>query len=127
LASETTKEPLDQEVVELASAILSDFYAGKLRDTAQVSYLDRIRTGTVLARELPFYLVHNHETWNGVIDLVLEEDGVIRAIDYKSTMARDPLPERYRQQQTIYTEALQRALPGRNIDFEFWWLGRAES
>jgi ATP-dependent helicase/nuclease subunit A len=121
LASESMKE-----TIELASRTLSDFYSGTLKDTAQRAYLDRTRTGTVLARELPVYLVHGDATWNGVIDLVLEEDDVIRAIDYKATVVKDPLPEGYRQQEQIYTEALRRAFPERKIGFEFWWLGRAD-
>ena len=46
--------------------------------------------------------------------------------DYKAAVAKDPLPKAYRQQQQIYTEALRRTFPERQIGFEFWWLVRAE-
>ena len=126
LSSETSKATPNHETVDLAATILSDFYSGTLRDHSRKAYCDRVRQGTVLARELPVYLVHGDETWNGVIDLVLEEGGIIRAVDYKAAVAKDPLPEAYRQQQQIYTEALRRTFPERKIGFEFWWLVRAE-
>ena len=69
------------------------------------------------------YLEHEGRYWVGVIDLVLAEDSVVTAVDYKVMAAPDPLPENYQQQQRIYTEALRRLLPKRQVGFEFWWLG----
>ena len=123
LRGETREAPSDGETLDSAARILSDFYAGTLTDRSNTALIDRVRAGTVLARELPVYLVHHDETWNGVIDLVLEEEGTIRAVDYKAAVARDPLPETYRHQEQIYSEALRRVFPEREIDFEFWWLG----
>jgi len=127
LRGETRETPSDSETLDVAAGILSDFYDGTLTDTSSTALIDRVRAGTVLARELPVFLVHNDETWNGVIDLVLEEAGTIRAVDYKAATARDPLPETYRKQEQIYSEALRRSFPEREIGFEFWWLIRAQS
>ena len=113
----------DSQAIERAAGLLSDFYAGELTDTSGQPYRDRVQAGRVLARELPVYLVHDDDAWNGVIDLVLEEEGIIRAVDYKAAAARDPLPEAYLQQERIYREALSRTFPEREIGFEFWWLG----
>jgi ATP-dependent helicase/nuclease subunit A len=124
LSSEIAETIFDNETADLAATILSDFYSGTLRDSLDRAYFDRVRKGTVLSRELPVYLVHGDEIWNGVIDLVLEEENIIRAVDYKAAVFKDPLPETYRQQEQIYTEALKRTFPGRKIGFEFWWLGR---
>ena len=128
LSLELSEVP-DSKVVEQTAGLLSDFYAGKLTDASGQPYRDRLQEGRgrVLARELPVYLVHDGETWNGVIDLVLEEEKMILAVDYKAAAAKNPLPEAYRRQEQIYTEALKRTFPGREIGFEFWWLVRAES
>ncbi len=127
LSSRMSDPVPDPKVLEGAAGLLSDFYAGEMVDASGRPYRNRVGQGRVLARELPVYLVHEDDTWNGVIDLVLEEEGTIRAIDYKATTARDPLPEAYLQQERIYREALRRTFPKREIGFEFWWLVRAGS
>ena len=85
-----------------------------------------MRAARILGREVPVYLQDNGQAWHGIIDLVLEEEGIIRAIDYKTTPEQDPLPDTYAQQQRIYSEALRRLFPDQDVAFEFWWLKRAE-
>jgi len=105
--------------------VLKQFYAGDLVDSSGNSYLDRVRAARILGREVPVYLQDEGQAWHGIIDLILEEEGLIRAIDYKTTVAKDPLPETYAQQQRIYNEALRRLFPDQDVAFEFWWLKRA--
>lgn len=126
LSSKTSEEIPNDDTIDLAAKILSDFFSGALTDHSRRAYCERVRQGTILAREFPVYLVHGDENWNGVIDLVFEEDGIIRAIDYKAAVAKDPLPEAYQQQEKIYTEALRRAFPEQQIGFEFWWFRRTD-
>lgn len=126
LSSKTPEEIPNDDTIDLAAKILSDFFSGALTDHSGIAYCERVRQGTILAREFPVYLVHGDENWNGVIDLVLEEGGIIRAVDYKAAVAKDPLPEAYQQQEKIYTEALRRAFPEQQIGFEFWWLRRTD-
>lgn len=83
----------------------------------------RVRGSTVLAREMPVLLSHDDKAWSGVMDLVVEESGVVRGIDYKLRKKPSRLPEDYARQQGLYTEALRRVFGGRKVEFEFWWLG----
>ena len=57
-----------------------------------------------------------------MIDLAIEEGGGIIGVDYKVMEKPSVLIPEYEQQQQIYTEALHRLFPGRNVFFEFWWL-----
>ncbi len=114
-------------VIEAAEKVLKQFYAGALVDSSGNPYLDRVRAARILGREVPVYLQDEGQAWHGIIDLVLEEEGIIRAIDYKTTAEEDPLPDAYAQQQRIYSEALRRLFPDQDVAFEFWWLKRAES
>jgi ATP-dependent exoDNAse (exonuclease V) beta subunit len=83
----------------------------------------RARSGRVLGREVPVYLTQADRPWSGVVDLILEEEsGAVVGVDYKTMPAPAELPAEYARQQQIYTEALRRLLPGREIRFEFWWL-----
>ncbi|MFQ5928401.1 MAG: UvrD-helicase domain-containing protein [Acidobacteriota bacterium] len=108
--------------VEMAETLLSQFYCGHLADAFGKPYRERVEAAQILGREVPVYLVHEDQAWNGVIDLVLKEEDVIRAIDYKTTAVKDPVPEAYAQQQRIYSEALRRVFPHQTVAFEFWWL-----
>jgi ATP-dependent exoDNAse (exonuclease V) beta subunit len=114
---EVIRRELKTEIkaVDRARESLVAFYGG--------AYRRRFDGATILGRELPVYLSHEGNAWSGVIDLVLEEGGVVRGIDYKLMMKPKALPDHYRRQQTLYTEALQRVFPGREVAFEFWWLG----
>ena len=103
--------------------MLRKFYAGDLLDTSGKPYLERVRTARILGREVPVYLLDEGQAWNGVIDLVLEEEGIIRAVDYKTIAAKSSLPKSYAQQERIYSEALRRLFPHQSVAFEFWWLG----
>lgn len=98
-----------------ARKVLSGFFGS--------AWHGRARAGRVVGREIPVYLTHEGKSWSGVLDLVLEEKGgAVVGVDYK-TMARPaPLPDEYARQQRIYTEALRRVMPDRQISFEFWWL-----
>jgi ATP-dependent helicase/nuclease subunit A len=109
-------------VIEAAEKVLEQFYAGDLVDSSGRPYRERVQAGRVLGREIPVYLRDDGQAWHGIIDLVLEEEGIIRAIDYKTTARQDPLPEAYTQQQRIYSEALRRLFPDQDTAFEFWWM-----
>ncbi|MGH9339939.1 MAG: UvrD-helicase domain-containing protein [Acidobacteriota bacterium] len=108
--------------LQATRSLLSDFYCGKSADFSGRPYRDRLQNTRVLGREVPVYLQYEGQTWNGVIDLVLEDGQAIYGIDYKAGCARQPLPQAYLQQQRLYTEALHRLFPNRPIKFEFWWL-----
>jgi ATP-dependent exoDNAse (exonuclease V) beta subunit len=105
-----------------AESILAAFYTGRIPDRPLFAYQRRVRRGTVLGREVPFYLSHTGRLWNGVIDLILEENRTIIGVDYKTSPEKDELSASYRQQATIYTEALRQIFPDRTVAFEFWWL-----
>lgn len=62
----------------------------------------------VLARELPFSMERDGEAWQGFIDLVIEKDGEIIVVDWKTDAVRDP--ERHRAQLELYAEAVRRWL-----------------
>ena len=112
----------DSKVVGGVEKVLSEFYSGKLVDSSGRPYRERVQTARVLGREIPVYLQDEGQAWHGIIDLVLEEERIIRAIDYKTTTQQDPLPEAYACQQRIYSEALRRLFPDQDVAFEFWWL-----
>ena len=114
---------LDSKALESAEGVLRKFYAGALLDTSGKPFLERVRTARILGREIPVYLLDEGQAWHGVIDLVLEEEGIIRAVDYKTTTAKASLPKAYAQQERIYSEALKRLFPQQSVAFEFWWLG----
>jgi len=98
-----------------AEKALNEFYSG--------SYKARVQRAQVIGRELPFYMAKDGRYWNGVIDLVLEEDGQICGVDYKTSAEKEQLPESYAQQAAVYTEVLRRLFPDKRVKFEFWWLG----
>ena len=123
LSSHLPELTSDNRAIEAARLLLSRFYSGKLADVSGRPYRKRVHQARVLGREIPFYAVLEEQAWNGVIDLVVREEGVIRGIDYKCTSFKSPLPESYSRQEHVYTEALRRLFPGSAIGFEFWWLG----
>ena len=123
LSSHLPELSSDNRVVEAARSLLSRFYRGELTDSSGRPYRERVHEAQVLGREIPFYAVLEEQAWNGVIDLVVREEGVIRGIDYKCTSFKSPLPETYSRQEHVYTGALRRLFPGSTIGFEFWWLG----
>jgi len=41
-------------------------------------------------------------------------------VDYKVMKRPKRLPAEYEQQQRVYTEALRRVFPEREVSFEFW-------
>ena len=105
-----------------AKTALRLFYSNQLPGLGRPSYRERARTAKVLARELPFFMASGGQYWNGVIDLVLEEDEQIVGVDYKTSAEKDQLPDSYSQQAAVYTEALRRLYPAKPVRFEFWWL-----
>jgi len=105
-----------------AQSALSLFYSDRLPSKSRPSYRQRARRSKALARELPFFMTSAGRFWNGVIDLVLEEDGEIIGVDYKTAVEKEQLPESYSQQEAVYTEALRQLFPGKTVRFEFWWL-----
>jgi ATP-dependent exoDNAse (exonuclease V) beta subunit len=115
-------ERAPEDALRAAQSALCLFYGDQLPSATRPSYHDRARSSKVLARELPFFMPALGKFWNGVIDLVLEENGEIVGVDYKTAIEKEQLPESYAQQATIYTEALRQLFPGRTVRFEFWWL-----
>jgi ATP-dependent exoDNAse (exonuclease V) beta subunit len=99
---------------EKAMAILEKFFGSPNHA--------RVRAARVLGQEIPVYLSDEGRAWNGVIDLVLEEEGRVVGVDFKTMKELSPLPEEYAGQQRIYTEALRRTSGGKAVAFEFWWL-----
>jgi ATP-dependent exoDNAse (exonuclease V) beta subunit len=82
----------------------------------------RVRVARVLGQEIPVYLRADGEAWNGVMDLVLEENGRIVGVDYKTMRPPAELREEYATQQRLYTRALGEVSGGKEVAFEFWWL-----
>jgi ATP-dependent exoDNAse (exonuclease V) beta subunit len=100
--------------IERAIGVLSGFYRG--------GHHERARRARIEAREAPVFLSWEGRVWSGVIDLVLNEGGTVIGVDYKITKRPKQLPPEYEQQQSVYTEALRRVFPRRQVSFEFWWL-----
>ncbi|MFB3904798.1 MAG: UvrD-helicase domain-containing protein [Acidobacteriota bacterium] len=115
-------ERASDNVLRDAQSALGLFYADRLPAATRPSYRERVRNAKVMARELPFFMTSGGKFWNGVIDLVLEENGEILGVDYKTAIEKEQLPESYAQQAAVYTEALQQLFPGKPVRFEFWWL-----
>jgi ATP-dependent exoDNAse (exonuclease V) beta subunit len=116
-----------EEVLRDAQSVLRLFHSDLLPGITPPSYRQRARKAKVLARELPFFMAAHGKFWNGVIDLVMEEDDQIVGVDYKTAIEKEQLPESYAQQAAIYSEALQQLFPGKTVRFEFWWLLPANS
>lgn len=115
--------PVDKTDRERASLLLRSFFGGKMKDSKGVPLLTRIQRSRLLGREVPFFLRRSDRTWTGVIDLILQEDCRIYAIDYKTSEKPETLPSSYAVQREVYLEALERLFPGQEVVFEFWWLG----
>ncbi|RPI25377.1 MAG: hypothetical protein EHM61_14565 [Acidobacteria bacterium] len=105
-----------ENALRSAQGLLELFYCGHL------PYRERVRMSRIVARELPFYMAAEGKYWNGVIDLVIEENGEIVGVDYKTSAEKEQLPESYEQQEAVYSEALKRLFPGKTVKFEFWWV-----
>jgi ATP-dependent helicase/nuclease subunit A len=105
-----------EEAIRLSSIVLSRFHQEGNH------YRSRLSSCRVLGQEVPFYLFYEERAWNGIIDLIIEENGVIRGIDYKMSSRKEPLPEAYLRQKRVYSEAIRRLFAERTVDFEFWWL-----
>ncbi len=118
--------PADLSAIQRAADILRNFFAGKLTDYWGRPYCDRLECSRILAQEIPVYLRMGKQAWHGVIDLILEEEEKIYAIDFKTGSFSSPLPEVYQQQEMVYGEASHRLFPNREVHFEFWWLGASD-
>jgi len=112
----------DAQARQRAAGLLDRFYRNEIPGNGTRKYRQRCAAATILAQEFPFFLDYEGRGWNGVVDLVIEEDNSIVGVDYKTTSEKADLPESYEQQRRIYTEALRRIFPGRKVGFEFWWL-----
>jgi ATP-dependent exoDNAse (exonuclease V) beta subunit len=114
--------PISGLAFDEASAILTAFFGRETRDDNGTAHLDRIHRARILGREVPFYLKNNNgQSWTGVMDLVIEEGDRIVSVDYKATPRRE-VKQSYHTQRELYTEALQRLFPDKEIGFEFFWL-----
>ncbi|UCF35812.1 MAG: UvrD-helicase domain-containing protein [Acidobacteriota bacterium] len=122
IASLQLDTPPSQKVTERAKEILEAFFNGISGDPEKPPYLEMLRQGPVLGREVPIYLTLNGECWHGIIDLVLEYSGTIYAVDYKTGRPHEILPASYARQREIYTAALKQLYPERSVAFMFWWL-----
>jgi ATP-dependent exoDNAse (exonuclease V) beta subunit len=122
LASRRDHGPADTEVLARTGTILSAFFEGRSADEKGQPFRERLRTGRILGREVPFYVFFDDRPWHGVIDLVLDEGAQICAVDYKTGPKPQPLPSSYQTQEVVYVSALKQLFPNREIGFEFWWL-----
>ncbi len=122
LASRSVQGAVDPELFERVRTILLAFFGGKSADETGRPYCERLQTGRILGREVPFYVYLNDRPWHGVIDLILDEGSQICAIDYKTGKKPQQLPSSYETQESVYVSALCRLFPNREIKFEFWWL-----
>lgn len=105
-----------------AGSILKRFFSGQTIDSQGRPLRDRVRDATVMAREFPVMVEYGGEVQHRVIDLLMQENRGITIIDFKTGGKPPVLPERYRIQREVYTEAVRRLAPGRTVKFEFWWL-----
>ena len=81
----------------------------------------RLAKARALARELPFFFNADGKLLRGVIDLVIEEDGALSIIDYKSEQVKTgeeaARAAHYAPQAEAYRRALKEVL-GRDASFE---------
>ena len=101
-----TLEPLDEKLRDEAAEILRAWLRSDLAD--------RFAQSRILGRELPLlYRDAEGGRWQGSMDLVLEENGEIIVVDFKSDRVQEEqIPARaavYQDQIRIYAEALQAA------------------
>ncbi|HUV13230.1 MAG TPA: 3'-5' exonuclease, partial [Acidobacteriota bacterium] len=122
LASRGVQGAVDPELLKRVRTILLAFLGGESADEVGQPYCERLQTGLILGREVPFYVYLNDRTWHGVIDLVLDEGSWICAVDYKTGTKPQSLPPSYETQKSVYVSALRQLFPNRDIKFEFWWL-----
>ncbi len=122
LASIMDPRPADELTVSGAEGILKRYYAGETRDQAGTPLVERVSNARVVAREFPVMLDFQGETQYRIIDLLLEEDGGITIVDFKTGEKPLELPERYRIQRGAYTQAVEQLSGNRPVSFEFWWL-----
>jgi ATP-dependent exoDNAse (exonuclease V) beta subunit len=122
LASRSDYGPVDSSILERTGTILSAFFEGRSADETGQPLRERLRSGLILGREVPFYVYLDDRPWHGVIDLILDEGSRICAVDYKTGSKPQPLPSSYETQELVYVSALQQLFPDREIRFEFWWL-----
>jgi ATP-dependent helicase/nuclease subunit A len=107
-----------QDVAGPASALVGADRAEVVRESVRVvkTFLEsqlalRLRKAKVRGRELPIVLDEDERIWSGTLDLLLEEDGELVVVDYK-TDREDPeaLVDRYRAQLAVYARAIARTL-----------------
>ena len=103
-------------IKEAAGQILRKF-------AASPAYAE-ISRGKILARELSFSFMEKTEAGaplitRGVMDLVLEENGVIKILDYKTAGAQALSGGRYEAQKVLYLKAAAKIYPGKKYGFSF--------
>ena len=114
-----TLEPRSEELRNAAAEILRVWLRSDLAE--------RFAKARILGRELPLlYRDTEGTSWQGSMDLVIEEDGEILVVDFKTDrVSKEQLPEKaalYDHQLHIYADALQSAwqlekLPQRELWF----------
>jgi ATP-dependent helicase/nuclease subunit A len=92
------------------------------------SYYARLRHATIVGREVPFIVpwTDGKQIMEGVIDLLYRLDGHLWIADYKTDrLERDEVGQRaevYREQATVYSEAIARSLGQTIAGFQFVFL-----
>jgi ATP-dependent helicase/nuclease subunit A len=122
LWEESRTHDSDPGSLQQAKRILTDFFGAITTDSAGRPLFERIKESSVLGQELPVFLTIDNQAWSGVIDLILQEDVTIYAIDFKTGIAVHQLQDTYAQQKRVYSEAVRRLFPSHEVKFEFWWL-----
>jgi ATP-dependent exoDNAse (exonuclease V) beta subunit len=126
LWKEFVTEHTDSYSIQQATDILTDFYAGDVTDNSGLPLCKRVERSNILGQEIPVFLTIGQQAWHGVIDLIMEDEGVIYAIDFKTGPLSHPFPDVYAQQEMVYGEAIRRLFPSQEVRFEFWWLGTGD-
>jgi ATP-dependent exoDNAse (exonuclease V) beta subunit len=126
LGRQLDPEETDVSAILQAERILEDLFSGRTLDPSGLPLSERLEQCRILGQELPVFLTIGGQPWHGVIDLIIEEEDSLSAIDFKTGPLTDPLPETYLQQERVYGEAVRRLCPDRETHFEFWWLGTGE-
>jgi len=114
---------VSDDAIRRSGQILRSFFDGLTLDSSGRPMAQRIREARILARELPVFLAMEETPWHGILDLVIEENGIVTGIDFKTGSPGKQPNAAYETQLKVYLEALRRIQPDRECRYELWWLG----
>ncbi|MCD6383207.1 MAG: PD-(D/E)XK nuclease family protein [Thermoplasmata archaeon] len=101
-------EEIVEEVVEAAETLLASSFMNL--------YESLLERGFKVLKEVPLSFIENGRVFQGRADLVMLGEDELFLFDYKYTGGdKGELVERYGRQIELYSEALRRAFPGREI------------